>query len=74
MRIVIFVAGGITQRAYLPILSTWPGIEIISLYSRTQASVDKICAKSHLSNGTTNAQELVDMKPVAGFVLTNDLT
>ena len=74
MRIVIFGAGGITHKAYLPILSTWPGIEIIGIYSRTQASVDKVCAKFHLSNGTTNAQELIEMKPDAAFVLTNDQT
>ncbi|MDO9546910.1 MAG: Gfo/Idh/MocA family oxidoreductase [Pelolinea sp.] len=74
MKIAIFGAGGITQRAYLPILSTWPGIEIIGIYSRTQASVDKTCAKFHLSNGTTSAQELVEMKPDAAFVLTNDQT
>lgn len=74
MRIAIFGAGGITHRAYLPLLTTWPGIEIIGIYSRTQASIDKICAEFHLGKGTTNAQELVEMKPDAAFILTNDQT
>ena len=74
LRIAIFGAGGICERAYLPILTTWPDIEIIGLYSRTDASVKKICRKFHLVNGTTNAQQLIDMKPDAAFVLTNDQT
>ena len=74
MRIAIFGAGGITQRVYLPLLTTRTGIEIIGIYSMTQASVDKVCTKFHLRKGTTNAQELVDMKPDAAFVLTNDQT
>ncbi len=74
MRIAIFGAGGITRRAYLPVLTTWTGIEIIGIYSQTQASVDKICTEFNLSKGTTNAQDLVEMKPDAAFVLTNDQT
>lgn len=74
MKIAIFGAGGIAQRAYLPILLTWKGVEIIGIYSQTQASIDKVCGKFHVVNGTTNAQELVDMKPDAAFVLTNDQT
>jgi len=74
MKIAIFGAGGIAQRAYLPILSAWTGIEIIGIYSQTQASVDNVCTEFNIINGTTNAQELVDMKPDAAFVLTNDQT
>ena len=74
MKIAIFGAGGITRRAYLPILSAWPGIEIIGIYSRTQASIDKVRAEFHFDNGTTNPRELIEMKPDAAFVLTNDQT
>lgn len=74
MRIAIFGAGGITHRVYLPVLTTWTGIEIIGIYSKTQASVDKVCTEFHLNKGTTHAQELVEMKPDAAFVLTNDQT
>jgi virulence factor len=74
MRIAIFGAGGIAHKAYLPILTTWTGLEIIGIYSQTQSSVEKVCTKFHLSKGTTSAQELVEMKPDAAFVLTNDQT
>ena len=74
MRIAIFGAGGISHRAYLPILTTWPEVEIIGIYSQTIASVNQICEKFHLVNGTTDAQKLVEMKPGAAFVLTNNQT
>jgi len=74
MKIAIFGAGGITHRAYLPILSAWPGIEIKGIYSRTQASIDKVRTEFHIGHGTTKPQELVEMKPDAAFVLTNDQT
>jgi virulence factor len=74
IRVAIFGAGGITHRAYLPLISTWPGIEIIGIYSRTQDSIDKVCSDFHLGNGTTDAQKLIEKKPDAAFVLTNDQT
>lgn len=72
MKIAIFGAGGITQRAYLPILMAWPGVETVGIYSRTAISVKKVCEKFHIANGTTNAQELIDRNPESAFILTND--
>ena len=74
IRVAILGAGGITHKAYLPILSNWPGIEIVGIYSRTQDSIDKVCSEFHLNNGTTNVKELIKKKPDAAFVLTNDQT
>lgn len=74
IRVAIFGAGGIARKAYLPILSTWPGLEIIGLFSRTQETIDKVCSEFQLSYGTTNAQELIGTGFDAAFVLTNDQT
>jgi virulence factor len=74
LKIAIFGAGGIAHKAYLPILSTWPGTEIIGLYSRTQASIDRILTQFQLGTGTTKSHELIAMKPDVAFVLTNDQT
>ncbi|MCJ7624483.1 MAG: Gfo/Idh/MocA family oxidoreductase [Anaerolineaceae bacterium] len=74
IRVAIFGAGGITHKAYLPLLTTWSGIEIIGIFSRTQDSIDKVCSAFNLCNGTTDAQELIKMKPDAAFVLTNNQT
>lgn len=74
MRVAIFGAGGITRKAYLPLISTWPGIEIIGLFSRTQESIDSISAEFQLSHGTTDAQKLIEKEPDAAFILTNDQT
>lgn len=74
IQVAIFGAGGIAHKAYLPILSNWPGIEIIGIFSRTKDSIDKACLDFHLGLGTTDAQKLIELKPDAAFVLTNDQT
>jgi len=74
MRIAIFGAGGISQRAYLPILTNWPKVEIVGIFSRTQASVDKIRSKYNFIFGTTDPQDLIHKNPDAAFVLTNNQT
>ena len=74
MRIAVFGAGGITSRAYLPILLSRPEIQIIGVFSRTQESVDKICKEFQINYGTTEAQNLIEIKPDAAFVLTNNQT
>ncbi len=74
MKIAIFGAGGISQRAYLPILTNWPRVEIVGIFSRTQASVDRICAKYDFIFGTTDPQDLIHKNPDAAFVLTNNQT
>lgn len=74
MKIAIFGAGGIARKAYLPLLTSWPEIEIVGLFSRTQKTVDQICAQWHIPFGTTDFDELCQKKPQAGFVLTNNAT
>lgn len=74
LRVAIFGAGGIAHKAYLPLISTYPGVEIIGLFSRTQESIDAISSEFQLSYGTTDAQKLIEKEPDAAFVLTNDQT
>jgi virulence factor len=74
MKIAIFGAGGIAQRVYLPLLTSWPGVEITGIFSRTQKNVEKICQDWHISFGTTDFEQLLETKPEAALVITNNAT
>lgn len=74
MKIAIFGAGGIAQRVYLPLLTSWPEVEITGIFSRTQTTVDKICREWHISFGTTDFKQLIETKPQAAVVITNNAT
>ena len=69
MRVAIIGLGGIARKAYLPLLTTWEGIEVL-LCSRTPATVEQVQAQYHLPQGTTDLDELLSWKPQAAFVLT----
>jgi virulence factor len=74
MNIVVIGAGGICRKAYLPLLRTWPGIHIAGLYSRTQATVDSVCKDWQIEYGSTNIEDLINLRPDAAFILTNTLS
>jgi len=74
MRIAIIGAGGIAQKGYFPLLTIWPGVEIVSLFSRTQERVTSVCSEWKISNGTTDIQDVLKAKPDAAFILTNNAT
>jgi len=74
MKIAIFGAGGIAQRVYLPLLSSWPEVEISGIFSRTQSNVDKVCRDWHIPFGTTDFNRLLETKPQAALVITNNAT
>ena len=74
MKIAIFGAGGIAQRVYLPLLTSWPGVEITGVFSRTQKNVDTTCRDWRLSFGTTNFKQLLETKPEVALVITNNAT
>jgi virulence factor len=71
LKIVLIGAGAIARKAYLPLLRTWPGIQIVGLFSRTQESVDHVCRDWQIDFGTTHLEELFGLHPDAAFVLTN---
>jgi virulence factor len=74
MKIAIFGTGGIAQRVYLPLLSSWPGVEICGIFSRTQVKVDQTCRDWHIPFGTTDFNQLLETKPQAALVITNNAT
>ena len=69
MRVAIIGLGSIARKAYLPLLTTWEGVEVL-LCSRTPATVERLQAQYHLPQGTTDLKELLSWKPQAAFVLT----
>ena len=71
LQIAVLGAGGIARRAYLPLLRTWPGTELVGIFSRTQGSVDAICSEWQIDFGTTDVRSLLARQPQAAFVLTN---
>jgi len=69
MRVAIVGLGDIARKAYLPLLATWEGIELL-LVSRTPATVEQLQAQYHLPHGATDLDELLSRKPQAAIVLT----
>jgi len=72
MRIAIIGAGGIAEKAYFPLLLQWPGLEIVSLYSRTQATLDRVAEKWQISGATTDMQAVLASRPQAAFVVSSN--
>jgi virulence factor len=72
IRIAIIGAGGIAERAYFPLLVQKPAIEITNLYSRTQATLDKVAAQWKIESMTTEIQAVLDKRPQAAFVLSSN--
>jgi virulence factor len=71
LRIGILGSGSVTQKAYLPLLRTWPQTRIVGLYGRTKKNVEKICADWQIEFGTTDLEALIEKKPDVAFVLTS---
>jgi virulence factor len=69
MRVAIIGLGDIAAKAYLPLLTTWEGVEIL-LCSYTTATVGRLQAQYRLLGGTTDLDELLSWEPQAAFVLT----
>jgi virulence factor len=71
MKIAIIGAGGIARKAYFPILGCWPGIEITGLFSRTQATLDRVKNEWGISNGTTDIDRILESRPDAAIVISS---
>jgi virulence factor len=74
MKIAIFGAGGIADKAYLPLLTNWPGVEITGIYSRTAEAAIKAANRWHINNPTNDFDQLMSTHPTAAFVITNNAT
>ncbi len=71
MRVAIIGAGGIARKAYFPLLSCWPGIEISGIFSRAQATIDQVNRDWGFTNGTTDIDCILETKPDAAIVLSS---
>lgn len=74
MKIVVLGSGGIANKAYLPLLCSWPEIDVAGIFSRTQENAEKVAAKWHIQLATNDMHEILKTKPDAAFVLTNNAT
>ena len=52
IRIALLGIGRIAKKAYLPLLRAWPGVEIVSICSRTPESTQQTCAEWQIQHGT----------------------
>lgn len=69
MSVAVIGLGGIAEKAYLPVLSAWEGIELL-LHSRSPAAVARFQAQYRIRRGTTSLDELLGWGPAAAFVIT----
>lgn len=74
MKIAIIGAGGIAEKAYFPLLKTWPSMEITAVYSRSKERMEKFRTIWGFSNCTTVIQAVLDSQPEAVFVITSTET
>lgn len=71
MKIAVIGAGGIAQKAYLPLLAVMPDVEIIGIFSRTQARVDETCQRWQITTGTTDLSDILALEPQAALVISS---
>ena len=71
MRMVIIGAGGIAEKAYFPLLNSWPYLEIAGVYSRSERTIEEAGKKWGFQFTTTNIEDLLELKPDAAFVISS---
>ncbi len=69
MRLAIIGLGGIAEKAYLPLLSTWSGLTLLAC-SRSPKTVHGHLERYPFERGTTDLDELISWEPDAALVLT----
>ncbi|MEJ2759873.1 MAG: Gfo/Idh/MocA family oxidoreductase, partial [Anaerolineales bacterium] len=74
LRIGILGGGDIAWKAYFPMLVKWPGIEIRTVYSRTQETIDKIGNHFNIDPRTTSVDGVIDSGVQAALVLTHTVS
>ena len=70
LRIGIFGSGYIAQKAYLPLLTSWPNLHIKGVYSRSTSSLKKTKERWPEVPAFTSQETLGDQGITAAFVLT----
>ena len=74
MKIAVLGSGGIANKAYLPLLCSWPEIEVAGIFSRTQKNAERVASQWHIQLATNDLDAILKIKPNAAFVLTNNAT
>jgi virulence factor len=69
--IIVLGTGGITQKAYYPLLTQWKDIRICGIYSRTKEHMQAACARWDIPFGSTEIEEILHLGAKAAFLLTN---
>jgi virulence factor len=69
MRAAVIGLGGIAEKAYMPLLSGWEGLDLI-LHARTRATVEQYQAQYRVPDGTNVFDEVLALEPEVAFVLT----
>lgn len=70
IRIGIFGSGYIAQKAYLPLLTSWPNLHIKGVFSRSASSLEQAKERWPEIPTFTNMEALGDQDIAAAFVLT----
>lgn len=73
LKLAVIGLGGIAEKAYLPLLSTWPGLTLFAC-SRSSETVEAHLARYPFERGTTDLEELIRWGPEAALVLTPNPT
>lgn len=69
MKVAVIGLGGIARKAYLPILTANPSVDLM-LYNRSQEPLQAVQALYRVQDGTTSLAQVIERKPTAAFVLT----
>lgn len=70
-RIGILGGWDIARKAYFPILPSWPRVEVVGVFSRTEKTVNEVANRWHIDYRTTSIDELIAKGIDAAFVLTS---
>ncbi|MCL6459123.1 MAG: Gfo/Idh/MocA family oxidoreductase [Gorillibacterium sp.] len=67
-KIAVIGLGDIAQKAYLPVLSRHAGIDVVSVMSRREETVNQVRAEYRFPSGCTDLPSLLRTEPDAVFV------
>jgi len=68
--VAIIGLGDIAKKAYLPILTSYPGLDLM-FYNRSSSPLKHFQKQYRIESGTTSLEEVINRQPQAAFVLTS---
>jgi virulence factor len=71
IRIGILGGWDIARKAYFPILPSWPAVNVIGVYSRTDKTANEVADRWHIDYRTTDIEALINKGIDAAFILTS---